>query len=178
MTAFVWMKRFCLICLLAYSGVTTILLIKLDPKPLVIGIDPYGTRVVTGEKDPILKAERDAFIKRFIIYLYNFDETNFDERISLMGDSMSLDLWERKKSEYLSISTRLKAEPLSQKGRILDLRQVDDFHYEADLEVHIQSRLRENDLKVRVSLDLSSAHRTNTRPYPWEIKQYDEQISN
>jgi hypothetical protein len=159
------MKRFCLVCLLAYSGVTTILLIKLDPKPLVIGIDPYGTRVVTGEKDPILKAERDAFIKRFIIYLYNFDETNFDERISLMGDSMSLDLWE-------------KAEPLSQKGRILDLRQVDDFHYEADLEVHIQSRLRENDLKVRVSLDLSSAHRTNTRPYPWEIKQYDEQISN
>ncbi len=177
-TQYIWIKRIGFFGIVLYGLVTTGLLVRLDPKPLVIGIDPYGTRVITGEKDPILKAEKENFLKRFLIYLYNFDETNFDDRVSLVGDSMNGKLWDRRKTEFLNVSTRLKQEPLTQKGKIVDLREVDENHFEADLEIHIQSRLRENNVKMRVALEIVSSPRSSSKPYPWEVFNYEEQTAN
>jgi hypothetical protein len=173
-----WMKRAMVIALLIYSIATTGLLLKLNPVPVVIGIDAYGTRIVTGEKDPIIKAEKEAFVRRFIANFYNYDETNFDDRISLVGDLMKPDLWEEKRAEYLSISTRLKDEPLSQRAKIIDLREIDDTHFEADLNIQIQSRLRSTQTQIRVSLEISQAPRSSVKPYPWEITRYVEQTAN
>lgn len=175
---FDWMRRLMLIVLMLYAATTTLLLIRFDPKPVVIGIDPYGTRIVGSEKDPILKIEKENFIKRVLVYLYNYDETNFDDRISMVGDFMAAPLWERKKAEYLSISTHLKEEPLTAKGKVADLREVDETHFEADVEVHIQSKLRKSEMKFRVLLELKPAPRTTTKPYPWEVIAYDEQTAN
>lgn len=167
---------FCLVTV--YCVVTTVLLIRLNPKPLVIGIDPYGTRIIGTEKDPILKAEKENFLKRFISYLYNYDETNFDERISVVGDSMNGKLWEQRKAEFQPISSRLKQEPLSQKSRINDLREIDETHYEADIEINIQSRLRQNTVRMRVGIELAAAPRSSVKPYPWEVIAYDEKTDN
>jgi hypothetical protein len=177
-TQFEWMKRAIFYGLCIYSVATTALIFKLNPVPVVIGIDSYGTRIVTGEKDPIIKAEREAFVSRFISNLYNYDETNFDERISLVGDLMKPELWDEKKAEYLSVSSRLKVEPLSQKSKILDLREVDETHFEADLSIHIQSRLRSNHTQVRVTIEISQAPRSSVKPYPWEVIHYVEQTAN
>lgn len=161
-----------------YSLTTSVLLLKLDPKPMVIGIDPYGTRVVTGAEDPILKAEKIAFIKQFLSKLYTYDETNFDERISQVGDLMAQSLWESKLEDFKSVSERLKSEPLSQKSVVIDLREVNDSRYEADLEVKINSRLKESGFKIRVGIELNQSPRTIVKPYPWEVKTYDESVSN
>lgn len=178
MSQFTWLKRVFVFSVIAYGTIVSILLIRLDPKPLVIGVDPYGTRLVTSEKDPILKAEKDNFIKRFLIYLYNYDETNFDDRISIVGDSMSIKSWDKRKLEFITISSRIKNEPLVQKGKIIDLREIDETHYEADLDIHVQSRLRENSLKIRVAVELKSSPRSSIKPYPWEVTNYDEQTFN
>jgi hypothetical protein len=144
----------------------------------VIGIDPYGTRILFGTGDPILKAEREAFVKRFLVYLYNYDETNFDERISSIGDSMRDKIWDSKKSEFIGISKQLKSDPLVQKAKIVDLRELDERHYQADLEVHIESRLRKKDVKLRVGIEISAAARTIEKPFPWIVESYDEQVAN
>ena len=172
------LRKLVFFLLVVYAGVTTTLLFRLDPKPLIIGIDPYGTRILGSEKDPILKAEKENFLKRFITYLYNYDETNFDERISLVGDSMNSKIWDRRKPEFTSVSSRLKQEPLTQKGKIIDLREVDETHFEADVEVHVQSRLRESTVKMRVEVELTASPRTSSKPYPWEVTSYDEQTAN
>lgn len=177
-TVYAGIKKLLFLTLILYSGVTTFLLFRLDPKPLIIGIDPYGTRVLGAEKDPILKAEKENFLKRFVTYLYNYDETNFDERISIVGDFMNSKIWERRKAEFTSVSNRLKQEPLTQKGKITDLREIDETHFEADVEVHVQSRLRESTVKMRVEIELAAAPRTSSKPYPWEVTSYDEQTAN
>ncbi|MBU6374591.1 MAG: hypothetical protein KGQ59_01225 [Bdellovibrionales bacterium] len=169
------MKRLTILSLVAYGILTTVLLLKLDPRPLVIGIDPYGTRIVGSYGDSILKAEKENLLKRFLIYLYSYDETNFDDRISEVGEFMNSELWERKRAEFISISSRLKTEPLTQKARITDIREIDETHYEADLELAITNRLKKASLKLRVSVELKASPRRSSKPYPWEVITYDEQ---
>ncbi len=169
------MKRFMVLALLAYCVLTTVLLLRLDPKPLVIGIDPYGTRVVGQYGDSILKAEKENLLKRFLVYLYSYDETNFDDRISEVGEFMSVELWDRKRAEFISISNRMKTESLTQKAKITDIREIDETHFEADIELSITNRLKKAALKLRVSVELKPSPRTSSKPYPWEVITYDEQ---
>ncbi len=174
-TVLVVMRRTFMGTLIMYAIVSSIMLIRLNPKPTIIGIDSYGTRIIGESGDGILKAEKVNLVKRFLIYLYSFDETNFDERISTVGDFMATKLWEQKQSEFLSISNRLKNEPLTQKAKIEDLREIDDTHFEADLQVSVQNRLRQGGSKIRVQLELKPTPRNPNKPYPWEIVTYDEQ---
>lgn len=171
------MKKVSLLILFGYCLLTTTLLLRLDPKPLVIGIDPYGTRVVGQYGDSILKAEKENFIKRFLIYLYSYDETNFDDRISEVGEFMSVELWDKKRSEFISVSGRMKNESLTQKAKITDIREIDEAHYEADIELTITNRLKKTTVKLRVSLELKQSPRTTSKPYPWEVIAYDEQTN-
>ena len=172
------MKNLLIGFLVLYSITLTFILFRLDLKPMVIGIDPFGTRIVTSAEDPILKAEKIAFMKQFLNHLYNYDETSFDDRISHVGDLMAQSLWESKLQDFKSISERLKTEPLRQRGNVTDLREISDSRYEADLEIKIVSRLKESNLKLRVGIDLNQSARTMAKPYPWEVKTYDENVIN
>ena len=88
---------------------------------------------------------------------------------------MASSLWDKKNAEFSALSMRLKKEPLSQKAKILDLREIDDRHYEADVAVGIRNRLKSVDLKLRVGIELKSSARSQTKPYPYEVSTYDEQ---
>lgn len=52
-------------------------------RPMIIGIDGNGTRIVTDQADPIYKTEAVTFIQKFLFNVYNFDSENFMKRIGL-----------------------------------------------------------------------------------------------
>lgn len=172
------MKKGFLWLLVLYSITVTVVLLKLDTRPIIIGIDSFGTRVVSNDQDPIVKAERVSFVKKFISNLYSYDETTFDDRISMVGDLMSDALWSEKKAEFKSLSDRLKTDTLTQKAIIQDIREIDESHFEADLKVTISSRLRQQQTEIRLRMELSESPRTTSKPYPWEVKNYAETVSN
>ncbi len=170
------LRNILILGLTVYAVGITIAFLRSNPLPLVIGIDSYGTRIVSSENDSVLKLEKNQFVRQFVNYLYSFDETNFDDRISLVGDLMSESLWEKKKAVFTGISNKLKEEPMVQKGQTIDLREIDETHFEADVDASIQSRLRKSTAKVRVQIEIGKAPRTTSKPYPWEVIQYDEQV--
>ena len=174
-TSYLWMKRLMFLALVAYSATISVVLFRMNPTPILIGIDPFGTRIIATQEDRLLKSEKENLLKRFILQLYNYDETNFDERISNAGDLMAASLWDKRNADFSALSKRIKNEPLSQKAKILDLREIDDQHYEADLAVGIHNRLKSVDLKLRVAIELKPSARTQTKPYPYEVSTYDEQ---
>ena len=163
------------ISLISYSATISVVLFRMNPAPILIGIDPFGTRIIATQEDRLLKIEKENLLKRFILQLYNYDETNFDERISAAGDLMSVSLWEKRNPDFSALSKRLKNEPLSQKAKILDLREIDDRHYEADVSIGIRNRLKSVDLKLRIGIELKPSARSQTKPYPYEVATYDEQ---
>ncbi len=136
--------------LVAYGVIATVLLFRLNPNPVLIGIDPYGTRIIREGGDRLIRQEKENFLKHFLTLQYSYDSESFDRRISDCGDLMAEDLWTQKKVEFERLAKQLKAEELTQTVEIKELREVDSSHFEADLVMHIKRRLSESTVKLRV----------------------------
>lgn len=165
-----------------FTGVTlwavtaTVLLFRLRPVPVLIGIDPYGVRVISSENDRLLKIERLNFVKRYLSYAYSYAASDYETRISHAGDMMSKTLWDDKKSEFQRIKLSLKDQELTQDLKILEIREVDPDTFEADLKINVKTRLQEAGTALRVQLKLKRAQRTAENPYQYEVDSYVEQV--
>ncbi len=140
--------------LAAYAAVATVLLIRLNPKPILIGIDPYGTRIISEGGDRLIRQEKENFLKHFLSLQYAYDQATFQKRISDCGDLMAEELWVQKKVEFERVAAQLKAEELTQTVEIKELREVDAQNFEADLVIHVKRRLNESSIKLRVDLKM------------------------
>ena len=168
------LKRAIISGLVVYAGVATYLLLKLDPKPILIGVDSYGTRIIQTADDRLIRTERQNFLKRFIQGFYAYDSLSFEKKVSESGDLMSADLWDKKKTEFQSLSARLKDSEISQRVEISDLREIDPTTYQADLVLTVKNRLQETKAKLRVDLTVRGVRRSESNPYPYEVVNYDE----
>lgn len=169
-----------LICggLLAYGVIATMLLFRLNPRPVLIGIDQYGTRVIRESGDRLLRKEKENFLKRFLALLYSYDAETFTKRVSDSGDLMTKALWEAKTGEFSRIAAQLKTDPLTQSAEIQEIREVDEATYQADLLVRVQWRLTESRVKLRVEIRVRPSLRRENNPYPFEVESYDESQSS
>lgn len=164
--------------LLAYSAIATVLLFRLKPVPILIGIDPYGTRLIRESGDRLIRQEKETFLKQFLTRIYSFDQANFASRISDSGELMAETLWSQKKEEFERLAEQLKAEELTQTVQIQELREVDTQNFEADLVIHIKRRLNQSAVKLRVELKIHANPRRENNPYPYEVERYDEIQTN
>lgn len=169
-------EKIVILGLLGYGALTSVLLLKLKPQPILIGIDQYGTRVLKESDDRLIKMERHNFVKKFIASQYNFNSENYVTRISESGDLFSRELWEEKQEEFSKIAEGLKAERLTQVTEVEDLREVDANTYQADLLIRVKNKLKEASARLRVTLKIKYAARREANPYPYEVESYDEQV--
>ena len=174
-TAYSFMKKAALGLAGSYIVVATVLLMRMRPEPILIGVDQYGTRVIRDSSDRLLKKERENFLKRFLTLLYNYDSASFEERISESGDLMSDALWSEKRDEFSKIGSQLKTEDLEQKATVSEPRELDESSYQADVELKVRRKLTESMVKLRVDLRLRQNQRNENNPYPFEVERYDEQ---
>jgi hypothetical protein len=168
------MKKLLIAGLLGYGAVTTVLLLRLKPQPLLIGVDQYGTRVIRESGDRLLKSEKANFLKRFMALLYSYDSETFEKRISDCGDLMTETLWKQKMAEFTRIAAQLKTEPLTQTAEVVELREIEAATYQADLVLRVQRRLAESKIKLRVEFRVRPNVRRENNPYPFEVESYDE----
>ena len=167
-------KRGIFLGLCVYCMVVTVVALKMRPQTLLIGLDSYGARVIREASDPVLRKEKENFIKQFLIQLYTFDGESFERRVSVCGDLMTKDLWLKKKPEFAGIAAKLKTDPLVQVLEIQELREVDTNTYQADIKIQVQRKLEINTVKLRVDIRISPSERRETNPYLFEVKDYDE----
>lgn len=169
-------KRLLFVVILTWAVVASVLAFRNQTHVLLVGIDPYGVRLITSNDDRLLRIEKENFVKRFLVYLYTYSGTEFEKRISLAGDMMALKLWEEKTPEFKSIAAKLPGQELSQAGTLKELRSVDAETFEADLELLTKNRLQEARTKVRVELKIRAVSRTAQNPYAYEVESYVERV--
>jgi len=160
--------------LVLWASIATFLLIRARPQTLLIGIDENGVRVIHEDRDRLVAKEKINFVKRYLTYAYNYDSQDFNEKITQAGNLMADPLWEGKKTEFDRISKGLKEQPITQETRIEDIRIIDDYLFEADLLIGIQTRLKREQIKLRVELRVQPHTRTNVNPFAWEVSSYVE----
>jgi hypothetical protein len=159
-----------------YSIVISVLLLRQDPKPLVVGVDQYGMRLLNEGDDPLLARERIVFLKEVLGLMYEYDPQTLSSRIARLGDYLSNEAWAKVQPNYVQIQSRMKQEGFHQRYKILDLREVDQTRFEADLEVEAVSKTRSKKLVVRTELELKKRSRSSENPYAWEVIRYEESI--
>ena len=150
--------------------------ISKSSRPIIIGIDANGSRIVTESNDPIFKTEAIAFIQKFTFNIYNFDSDNFMKRIGLATSMMSEELWKKKRGEILDLKNKIEKDEIAVSGRILKLTIDEVGIYHGLIEVKEKSRLNIQDHKVEVSIKLKSVSRNQDNPSGLEVDSYEETL--
>jgi hypothetical protein len=156
--------------------VSSVLLVRNEPKTVLIGIDQYGTRVIAQEDDRLLLLERGNFVKRFLSLAYTYNSTDFEDKITAASDMMSEDLWKERRSDFLRLKERLSKDELLQRAKVLEIREIDKESFEADLELTTSSGMKKASTKLRIEIRLKKVRRTTPNPYPFEVQSYVETI--
>ncbi len=160
--------------LLAWATTSSIWAYRNKSQIILIGLDDAGTRVITSASDPILAKERVKFVREFLRGFYNYSSTDYSQSMSQAGALISDTLWKEKETDFKRIVAQMKLTPLTQEARLLDLREVSEQEFEADLDIHIRSRLQERTVKYRVALTITPKKRSTSNPYPLEVTSIHE----
>lgn len=156
------------------SVVVNLKVLSKSSRPMIIGIDANGTRLVTDQADPIYKTEAVAFIQKFIFNVYNFDSENFMKRIGLTTTIMSDDLWKSKRSEILDLKNKVERDNIRVSGQIQKMTRDEAGIYHGLVLVKEQSRMNEQDHLIEVSIKLKTVLRSQDNPYGLEVDSYEE----
>lgn len=145
-------------------------------KPIIIGIDSNGTRIVTEKVDPIFKTEAVAFIHRFFFNAYNFDSRNFFKRLGLATTMMSEDLWKRKENEILDLRSKVERDSIELSGQVIKITQDETGTFYALVDLKEKNRLNQQEHRLKVALKLKQVARTPENPFGLEVDSYEESI--
>ena len=144
------------------------------PRFILVGLDANGTRIIEAQGDPLLTQERAKFLKEFLFNFYNYDASTYAKRTTAAGNFMADELWNEKKKEFEERERRWLRTPFHMEARLLDLREVSDREFEADLAIRTLDRLVAREVKYRVALTIGLRTRSVDNPYAWEVKSYHE----
>lgn len=172
----VWLKRTVLVVIALWALVATVLLLKNQPKTLLVGIDQYGARLITDQSDRLLKAEAENIAKRFVATLLNYTAQTFESQVSQAGDLISQKAWELRREEFRKLSEKLRGQEFSQEAKIQEVRQVSDLEFEIDVKVESKSKLQVATSTLRYQLKLQPKKRTSENPSAFEVADYVEHV--
>lgn len=165
-----------IVCLFLWGMVATTFSLKSAPKTLVIGIDEAGSRLITESSDRLLQVELKQFFKYFLDQYYTYNQDTFQERVGLATELMSAELWDREKVKLLEIQEKLSKNPLIQFSELESLDLVDQNKVEAILKIKIKSRMSEQVLKLRISLNFRKHIRSEKNPWNFEITELSDAV--
>jgi hypothetical protein len=171
-TRLLW--SFVISVLVIWGATATVWAYRNRPVVILIGLDDAGTRLITSDGDPLIARERVKFIREFLRGFYNYDSADYAQTMSQTGALMSDLLWREREPEIRRTIEQMKEKPVMQEAQLIDLREVTEREFEADLVVRIRSRLQERNVKYRVALQIAPKKRSAENPYPLEVTSIHE----
>ena len=88
---------------------------------------------------------------------------------------MKNSLWSKKEDEFKSIFDNLKKTSINQESTLNDLREIDESNYDAYLTIVVKTKLKETEVKLKVSITISTHERNIDNPFGWEVIKIHEQ---
>lgn len=159
--------------LLTWNMVLSIKLLAV--KPLLIGIDSDGTRVISSIEDPLLRSEKVAFIKRFIENFYQYNAENFDKRMAISTDMMSEELWNKKLKDLSELRTKLQNDPISTEVLIKKINKHEtEGTYYAHIGITITHRLDRKTIQMLLTISVKDRQRSTKNPWGMEVNEIEE----
>jgi hypothetical protein len=170
-----WLARHALLVLaLAWAGYSSFMAARNKPEVVLIGFDGNGARIIQSQNDPLLLQERTRFVKDVLFRLYNYDAESYAQRISSAGHLMSDAAWVEQEKTFKKTVEQMKTRSLRAEAKLLDLRELDEQNFEADVSVRITERLVTHEVRMRITLSIGPRKRNVENPYAWEVTTFHE----
>ena len=147
-------------------------------KPILIGIDSNGTRIIARADDPIFDTEAVQFSKLFVNKLYNFTPQNFMDNVGFASTFFSITLWEQEEAKFLELMKNVEKEQISMKTNIDKITKNSDSEYTILMNNNEVTRLNSNIRNLSLKLYIRRIERNKTNPYGLEVIRYEENILN
>jgi hypothetical protein len=168
-------KKGLAVVVLAWAITASVVAVRNRPEVILIAVEESGTRLIQSASDPLLARERVKFVREFLFRFYHYTSDDFEQAVSSAGNLMSDALWGEKEPEFKRIAAQMKdAPPLRQEARLLDLRELGDDEFEADLAVRVRNRLVDKEARYRVVIQLGTRKRSADNTYPYEVRSLNE----
>jgi hypothetical protein len=166
--------------LVLYALVITIVDLQKRPVTTIIAIEDTGTRVVTDQNDAALKKEKRNFVQAFISYLYAFNSSNFESRMSSAGDLMSNELWAQRVESIRKAVIQIQNDDLVSLCQIKDIQESNSNpnKFRAVIEVTFRRKLQTEKKRYAVDIEVKKSKRDILNPYDMEVIRYDENPTN
>lgn len=162
------------LALVAWAITASVWAYRNRPQVILIGLDDAGSRLITSAGDPLIARERVKFVREFLRGYYNWESPEYADTMSRIGALMADLLWREREPEIRRNIDQMKSHPIEQEAQLLDLREVSEHEFEADLMVRIRSRVKERSVKYRVVLAIAPRKRSTENPYPLEVTSIHE----
>ena len=164
------------ISLFLWAVLASIFALRNNSKIILIGIDDYGSKIITDSNDRILQNELKNFLKSFLLTYYGYDEKSFSSQIESASNLMNFDLWERVKPKLLEQKEKLTKLPLLQVPDIESIDMIETGKIEAILNLSIKAKLNEQKVRLKVRLSFVKAPRTEMNPWGFEIVEVSDVV--
>ena len=155
---------FLLLGILFLWGITvSILAFQNKTRVILIGKTNESYQLITNEKKTPI--ETGNFIRHFMALAFNFNNESYRRHISLAGDLMTEDLWEKKKPEFVQMAGFIKKNKVTQSAEVLKIQKIKESLYE----VKVKNYLFKNGILTEKEKTVLLSLAQNQRSYenPW-----------
>ena len=156
-----------IIGLFLWSVVTSILAFQNKGQVILIGKIGNTYQLITDEeKDPI---ETGNFIRHFLALTLNFDEQSYQRHISLSGDLMTENLWDKKKPEFKEMAGFIKKYKVIQSSEILSIKKIKTSLYEIQIKNYLFKKGILTKKTKLILLSLTDNQRSFENPWRYSV---------
>lgn len=168
-------KWILILALCAWGLTASVLAIQNRKEIILVGLSSSGSaRLIESKDDRYLQEELKGFLMAFLELYYTFDQASFAGRVGAASDLMADGLWSQQKEKLSQLQESLKTEPLKQSAGIESLDLVSDSKVDAVLNLRIEQRLSQRNIKIRVTIEVSPHARSTQNPWGYEIKELSD----
>ena len=157
--------------LFLWASVTSYLAFQNKTQVILIGKVGSSYQLITDEKkDPI---ETGNFIRHFLALTLNFDEGSYRKHISLAGDLMTENLWNKKKPEFKEMAGFIKKHKVSQSSEVLSIKKIKKGQYEITIKNYLFKKGVLTEKTKLVLLSLSDNQRSFENPWRYSVSSIE-----
>ena len=147
---------------------------KNESQVILIGKTETAYKIISPQDENKDKTSLKAlnFIRHFIALTFNFDEESYIRNISLAGDLMSENLWNKKEAEFKETASFIKKNKVIQSSELLSLKKLNSSQYSAEIKNYIFKNGNLTKGNKTLIISLSKNERSMENPWSYNVSDF------
>ena len=159
------------ISLMLWGMVASYLAFKNNSQVVLIGKTENSYQLIVNEE--ITPIETGNFIRHFLALTLNFNDESYKRHISLAGDLMTEEFWQKKKSEFIQMAGFIKKNKVTQSVEILKIQKAKKGFYEVEVRNYLFKNGILTEKNKLILLSLTENQRSFENPWRHSVASVD-----